>query len=276
MQRMRPLAQLTTVLAFEGQALWLLRALSEATWIPSPTEILSSTPEEAIYGLAWVVALVLILWLALTTVASVLAHLIRIPAAIRAVSWITLPPIQRMANRVAAVSMAAASMATPVSTFAIETPPIPVVVVVDAPETPETTVTTEAVDVPLAPRIPGPAYVSAPDSAADVITSKHLTITPSTVKDSVSAAPVTYTVQPGDNMWTITANHLTEVLGQRPSNAQISEVWRVIMDLNRDSIRSGDVDLIFPGETLTLPTVRPQSKPHRKAGSHASNHRSPT
>ena len=252
MQRMRPLAQLTTVLAFEGLALWLLAALLGATWIPLPTKILSSTPEEALYGSAWVVALVLVLWLALTTVVSVLAHLVRIPAAIRAVSWITLPPIQRMANRVAAVSIAAASMATPVSTYATETPPIPVVVVVDAPET---TLTTEAVDVPPAPRIPGPAYVWAPDTAADIITSKHLTISPRTVNDSANAAPVMYTVQPGDNMWTITAAYLTEVLGQCPSNAQISEVWRAAMDLNRDSIRSRNVDLIFPGELLTLPAV---------------------
>jgi hypothetical protein len=56
-------------------------------------------------------------------------------------------------------------------------------------------------------------------------------------------------------MWSITAAHLAGEFGHPPTNQQISASWRTMIDLNEDRVRSGNVDLIFAGETLLLPIV---------------------
>lgn len=56
-----------------------------------------------------------------------------------------------------------------------------------------------------------------------------------------------YEVVPGDTVWGLSRRALTEQLGRRPTNAEILEV------VNRVSVPSGNVDLIFPGETINIP-----------------------
>ena len=47
-----------------------------------------------------------------------------------------------------------------------------------------------------------------------------------------------------------------EVRGAVPALAAgADELWVEVVDANRSSIRSGDPDLIFPGEQVTLPAV---------------------
>jgi nucleoid-associated protein YgaU len=36
---------------------------------------------------------------------------------------------------------------------------------------------------------------------------------------------------------------------------EISPYWRVVIETNREGLRSGDPDLIYPGETVVLPPV---------------------
>jgi hypothetical protein len=62
----------------------------------------------------------------------------------------------------------------------------------------------------------------------------------------------------GDNLWTIARNHLAEVRG-RPavelSDRQIAAYWVTLVDANLGGLRSGDPDLIYPGEVVELPPV---------------------
>ncbi len=58
----------------------------------------------------------------------------------------------------------------------------------------------------------------------------------------------------GDHLWGIAAQHLART-GESPTNEAIARHWRQVIDANTATIRSGDPDLIFPGEVLTLPTV---------------------
>ena len=57
----------------------------------------------------------------------------------------------------------------------------------------------------------------------------------------------TFEVVGGDTVWGLTRRALTEQLGRRPTNAEILEI------VNRVQVPSGNVDLIFPGEQITIP-----------------------
>lgn len=60
----------------------------------------------------------------------------------------------------------------------------------------------------------------------------------------------------GDNLWAIAADRLAA----HPDTAlTIREYWLLVIDANRDRLRSGNPDLIFPGETVVLPPPREAS-----------------
>ena len=56
-----------------------------------------------------------------------------------------------------------------------------------------------------------------------------------------------YRVRPGDSLWAIAAR----TLGDAPQD-EVDRYWRAIYAANRDLV-GDDPDLIFPGQTLTLP-----------------------
>jgi hypothetical protein len=66
----------------------------------------------------------------------------------------------------------------------------------------------------------------------------------------------------GDNLWTIARDHLAKVTRRRAgdlSEREIARYWLDVVDANRAALRSGDPDVIFPGETIKLPPVaRPE------------------
>ncbi len=63
----------------------------------------------------------------------------------------------------------------------------------------------------------------------------------------------------GDHLWAIAGKRLTEVRGQTPDEGEHARYWVRLVDANRGRIRSGDPDLIFPGEVIELPEVEPAS-----------------
>ncbi len=56
----------------------------------------------------------------------------------------------------------------------------------------------------------------------------------------------------GDNLWTIAAAELAR-RGLPHDNASTAAYWRRVIDLNRHRLRSGNPNLIFPGEVVALP-----------------------
>lgn len=70
-----------------------------------------------------------------------------------------------------------------------------------------------------------------------------------------SSAAGSYTVQPGDNFWTIAAAQVQAKLGRTPTNAEVAAYWEVLIEANRANISSGNPSLIYPGEQFTLPPV---------------------
>lgn len=68
--------------------------------------------------------------------------------------------------------------------------------------------------------------------------------------ESPEAASDRVTVRPGDHFWKLSAHKLESSGVASP----VGPYWRRVVDANKDNIRSGDPDLIFPGEVIELPT----------------------
>jgi nucleoid-associated protein YgaU len=45
-------------------------------------------------------------------------------------------------------------------------------------------------------------------------------------------------------------------MGREPSDSEVAPYWVSVVEANRNSIRSGNPDLIYPGEVVLLPDLR--------------------
>ena len=61
---------------------------------------------------------------------------------------------------------------------------------------------------------------------------------------------IPYVVQPGDNLWLIAQRTLEQ--HARPAR-ELATYWHAVIDTNARTLRSGDPNLIYPGEVITLP-----------------------
>jgi hypothetical protein len=70
------------------------------------------------------------------------------------------------------------------------------------------------------------------------------------------ATETTWTAQTGDHLWGIAASHLQGQLGATPSDTDIADYWRRLIDANRDRLADpGNPDLIYPGQEFVLPSI---------------------
>lgn len=69
--------------------------------------------------------------------------------------------------------------------------------------------------------------------------------------------PGAVVVEPGDHLWKISEDELARRLGRSAGPDEVTPYWLSVIDANRDSLHSGDPDLIFPGELITLPSPSP-------------------
>jgi len=61
-------------------------------------------------------------------------------------------------------------------------------------------------------------------------------------------------VERGDHLWKISARHI----GPEATDGEVAPYWREVITVNTPHLRSGDPDLIFPGEVVRLPAIREQ------------------
>ena len=69
------------------------------------------------------------------------------------------------------------------------------------------------------------------------------------------SAPLTWLVRPGDHLWKIAGQHLNIVLDRPPTRDEHRRYWVEVIEAARPVIRSGDPDLIYPGEEIPLPAT---------------------
>ena len=227
---------------------------------------LDSTPvEDVIAAGLRLAALAIAYWLLLSTLAYVIASLSRRAAAIRATSWMMLPPIRRLVSRSVALSIAASSIAVPLG---------PAVADLSLGWRASTMAVEVDLDGVIRPRgTDVPAEEGSDDSEGtgdEVLLPPHLqspgdppldnepVAVPKPAPSAVLDPTVSHIhkVVRGEHLWSIASQHLEVVSGRiNLAEREIAPYWVRVMEANRSTIRSGDPDLIYPGEQIVLPPV---------------------
>ena len=67
-------------------------------------------------------------------------------------------------------------------------------------------------------------------------------------------AATTWTAAPGDHLWSIAEETLTQAWGRPPTDKEVVPYWQALVDLNRSKLaQPNNPDLIFPGQVFDLP-----------------------
>jgi LysM domain len=194
-------------------------------------------------AVTWLAAVICSAWLALTTLACVVASSRgRHAAAARIAGWA--PPLARGILQAALVG---AWVVVPTVAYAAPAAPL-VVRVSPAGRLMTPPAAGSALDAPVvrAPQTSRPVPMPAPDS------SRVVPSPPTPAGLRVADRP--YVVRSGDNLWRIARAEVTRAGGDtRPDGATIDRYWRRVVAANRGTLRSGDPSLIYAGEVVTLP-----------------------
>ncbi|MGH8958943.1 MAG: LysM peptidoglycan-binding domain-containing protein [Acidimicrobiia bacterium] len=212
-----------------------------------PISALSEGPLEVALGSAARLAgLAIAYWLMASTLLYVLASLARLPTALRAISPFTWRPLRRLIDGGLASTMAIvmalptqASVApgyvpVPASDPVLGRPTTTVVVETTTPSWTSPAIS-PPVDILYLPIEPVPPAAVATAALPRSVESEHVV------------------VMPGDNMWLLAERRLSDLLGRSAGDHEVAPYWLAVIGANKDRIRSGDPDLIFPGEVLVLP-----------------------
>ena len=224
---MRSRLLLMSLLAVDLAGLFLLHDLGTQPWTRFDP---AAPPEDAVMALLRVVALVAGWWLVATTVLYGLARGVRAGRLASAVGRCMLPTARRLVE----ASLAATLVVGPApAAFAERAAPPPVRV-----ETPPTTAGMEILPPVVAP--PGDSTPPRPPVAS----------TTPTTSDEQRSAQREHVVRPGEHLWSIAAT----IAGDTHPE-QVARYWRRLVETNRERLRSGDPDLLYPGERLRLPPL---------------------
>ena len=199
---------------------------------------LRAAPADALIAALRLVALVLAGWLLVATVAYAFASATSIPAAVRACEWATPRAIRRTIDHVLAVSIVAGAVTVPATAHhagAVQDRPPPV-----------------SVDVRS-----GKSLGSLPSEWSPPVTVANTPVVP-VVERPRPSTTTTVVVTPDDNLWELSASALARGTARERATIaddEIARYWRTVCDANRDALRSGNVNVIYPGETVALPPV---------------------
>ncbi len=233
--------------------------------------------EDLIGASARMLALVLVAWLLVTTLASI--SLRTIPA-LRGASWLdalTLPAVRRVLDRAlvlsfgvsSVVGQSAAGATTHLSGDAgaqrgsgatVTTSPDGRAYFTVTPEgnfevrTDDTRGEGDPEVEVLVVRSPGGPSTSnhPPYPPPDNTTPDNTTRRTSPAR----AGAGRYTVRAGDSLWRIAESNVAAVAPDA-SEGDVSLYWTRLVEANRATLRSGDPSLIFPGEIVALPALDP-------------------
>ena len=271
---LRPVASVGLLFAAEVAAVITLHRLGHVPELVVPLGDLrgwleATDPEVVLVAVGRVVALALAWWLLGSTALYALAHGLRRDALAAAISLMTLPAARRVLDRSVAGAVLATALfvRSPVaSAGASPSPPV------DAAEPRSGRLDPAAAPQPEDIRVGRTQPPTSPPSSAvpppapiptDEPSTPPAPPAPSPTPDPGPAAPDpgpvpaagAYVVGPGDNLWVIAARQLAapgRSVAAVPA-AEIAPYWHGLIERNGPHLRSGDPNLIFPGEVIELP-----------------------
>ncbi|GBD84357.1 lysM domain/BON superfamily protein [bacterium BMS3Abin02] len=228
---MKRIVQLVALVLTEATAIIALVSIGRAPFMK--IDLRAADPIDSLMALLRVVALGAVLWLAASTVAYLAAGARRA----RLPRWFTIPFVRRVVDRAIAVAIVFGAVAQP----ALATAPAVIV-----------TVDPSGMVLPPGVSAGSAGLGRSPIMVPDV--SGTMTPAPTAPATSLSTATTSVTVQVGDNLWKIARRHL-QSFGEDPANRRLATYWAKVVDVNRSVLRSGNPDLIYPGETVLLPPI---------------------
>ncbi len=203
----------------------------------------TTEPTVALVALARLVGLAIGYWLLTTTLLYALSYHLGLEGLTRLLHWITLPVVRHAVQGVTALSLTGATILGPSAISAL--PAMAQHLVVAQGDTTSTTGGDGAYT---------PGAAGWPDTEDGSFWLPNAGLPPAAVIGAQAGAE-SYIVVKGDNFWTIAENRIRAVKGGGVTERQVARYWVQVVDANRASIRSGDPDLIFPGEQVSLPAV---------------------
>ncbi|MEA2000571.1 MAG: LysM domain-containing protein [Actinomycetota bacterium] len=243
----------------------------------SPVEWLKTAPaEDVAVAILRSIGLVVGYWVTGSTLLYTVLALRGRSSGGRLVRLITVPGVRRVVDRSLATFLAASIVATPLApalALADEQPPpvvfdintdgvpVPHIRLSDAGLKDATLGDTRTSDTVLV----GDQSPTTTQPITDVVPVVKSGGTPPAVIAQINTAPptatpissmaTTHTVQSGDNLWQIATGHLLAQAGTDPGTTTVTTYWRRLVAANRTTLRSGDTNLIYPGEIITLPPL---------------------
>ena len=178
------------------------------------------------------IGLSLTFWLITTQLLFTIAVITRTDWMIDVLRPVTLPIVRRIAAGAATVSI---TMSSVVATA--QTAPEPTIIVLDeaGSDLPQEATPTPILQPLVEHDIEEPAPTLEPEGSY--------------------SAPLTWQVRPGDHLWSIAGEHLAIVLDRQPTRDEHRNYWVEVVDAARPIIRSGDPNLIYPGEEIPMPPL---------------------
>lgn len=198
----------------------------------SPGEIANAPLEATLLAAGRWLGLALTLWLVASQVLYTATVLTRTDWLAEKLRPITLPLARKVAAGLASASITMSSLTTP----AIAQP------------TPTTVVEADIERITA-----GLRQEATPTPTLQPLTQSRPTATAVLEPEGSYSRPLTWLVRPGDHLWSISGEHLTIVLDRAPTPEEHARYWVHVIDAALPVIRSGDPDLIYPGEEVPLP-----------------------
>lgn len=272
MVALRRAVSLAAVLVGEIAAVVGLHALAGQPWVLAAGDdvagwLARSTPADAVMGALRLAGLALAWWMLATTTLYLAASLARRPGLAAAVGGLTMGWARRLVDRAVVVGVSAALVAPSAAWAQPAGPPM-----LDSPAELEGLVDPAdpgdfAGDSPgdsADPAEPDPPPADSPpppQPGRDAPAEGGEAPTEGGDAPAESEAAAVHTVQPGEHLWRIAAQRLAShrgVAADELATADVAVYWREVVAANADRVRSGDPDLVYPGEVVRLPKLPPR------------------